>query len=124
MLSPVPERLPADSDLRLANHSFKLVDGPRVNDLVITPGVIVAGLVVVAAVLVLHRTRLGRTVYAIGGSEQSAQMMGLPVGRTKVLAYVISGSLAGIAAVVYTSRLGAAQNIIDAPTREVAPAVG
>ena len=111
MLSTVPERLPADSDLRLANHSFKLVDGPRVNDLVVTPGVIVAGLVVAAAVFVLHRTRLGRTVYAIGGSEQSAQMMGLPVGRTKVLAYVISGSLAGIAAVVYTSRLGAAQNI-------------
>ena len=111
MLSTVPERLPADSALRLVNHSFKLIDGPRVNDLVITPGVILAGLVVVAAVFVLHRTRLGRTVYAIGGSEQSAQMMGLPVGRTKVLAYVISGSLAGVAAVVYTSRLGAAQNI-------------
>lgn len=111
MLSTVPERLPADSALRLVNHSFKLIDGPRVNDLVITPGVILTGLIVVAAVFVLHRTRLGRTVYAIGGSEQSAQMMGLPVGRTKVLAYVISGSLAGVAAVVYTSRLGAAQNI-------------
>jgi len=111
MLSTVPERLPADSALRLVNHSFKLIDGPKVNDLVITPGVIVAGLVVVVSVFVLHRTRFGRTVYAIGGSEQSAQMMGLPVGQTKVLAYVISGSLAGIAAVVYTSRLGAAQNI-------------
>src|SRR5690606_10690716 len=111
MLSTVPERLPADSALRLVNHSFKLIDGPKVNDLVITPGVIVAGLVVVVSVFVLHRTRFGRAVYAIGGSEQSAQMMGLPVGQTKVLAYVISGSLAGIAAVVYTSRLGAAQNI-------------
>lgn len=112
MLSTVPERLPADSDLRLVHHTFKLVDGPRVNDLVLTPGVIIAALVVVAAVFVLHRTRLGRTVYAIGGSEQSALLMGLPVGRTKVLAYVISGSLAGLAAIVYTSRLGAAQNII------------
>ena len=53
----------------------------------------------------------GRTVYAIGGSENSALLMGLPVHRTKVLVYVISGSLAGLAAVLYTSRLGTAQNI-------------
>ena len=37
--------------------------------------------------------------------------MGLPVARTKILVYVISGTLAGVAAVVYTSRLGIAQNI-------------
>jgi galactofuranose transport system permease protein len=111
MLSTVPERLPADSDLRLVHHNFELIDGPRVNDLVVTPGVIIAALVVVAAVFVLRRTRLGRTVYAIGGSEQSALLMGLPVARTRVLVYMISGSLAGLAAVVYTSRLGAAQNI-------------
>jgi simple sugar transport system permease protein len=111
MLSTVPERLPEESALRLVDHDFKLVDGPRVNDLIVTPGVIIATLVVVAAMFTLHRTRLGRTVYAIGGSEQSASLMGLPVARTKMLAYVISGSLAGLAAVVYTSRLGAAQNI-------------
>jgi galactofuranose transport system permease protein len=111
MLSTVPERLPADSDLRLVHHNFELIDGPRVNDLVVTPGVLIAALVVIAAVFVLRRTRFGRTVYAIGGSEQSALLMGLPVARTRVLVYVISGSLAGLAAVVYTSRLGAAQNI-------------
>ncbi len=111
MLSTEPERLADDSSVRLVHHNVKLVDGPRVNDLVITPGVIIAALVVVAAVFALHRTRFGRTVYAIGGSEQSASLMGLPVARTKVLAYVISGALAGLSAVVYTSRLGAAQNI-------------
>ncbi|QSB16899.1 sugar ABC transporter permease YjfF [Natronosporangium hydrolyticum] len=111
MLSTVPERLPVDSELRLLHHGFKLIDGPRVNDLVVTPNVILAALVVVAAVFVLHRTRFGRTIYAIGGSERSASLMGLPVARTKLLAYVVSGSLAGLAAVVYTSRLGAAQNI-------------
>ena len=66
---------------------------------------------VVAAFFVLHRTRTGRTVYAIGGSEGSAQLMGLPVHRTKLAVYVISGTLAGVAAVVYTSRLGIGQNI-------------
>jgi simple sugar transport system permease protein len=111
MLSTVPERLPDDSAVLLLHHKFKLIDGPRVNDLSVTPGVIIAALVVVAAVFTLHRTRFGRTIYAIGGSEQSALLMGLPVARTKILAYVVSGSLAGLAAVTYTARLGAAQNI-------------
>src|SRR5690606_11557521 len=69
MLSTTPERLPADSAFRLLHHNVKLIDGPRVNDLVVTPNVLIAALVVVAAVFVLHRTRTGRTVYAIGGSE-------------------------------------------------------
>jgi simple sugar transport system permease protein len=111
MLSTVPERLPEDSPVRLVHYNIKLIDGPRVNDLIVTPGVIIAALVVAGAVFTLHRTQFGRTIYAIGGSEQSAQLMGLRVARTKAWAYVISGSLAGLAAVVYTSRLGAAQNI-------------
>jgi simple sugar transport system permease protein len=111
MLSTVPERLDDDAPIRLLASNFKIIDGPKVNDLTVTPGVIIAVLVVVAAFFVLHRTRTGRTVYAIGGSEQSAQLMGLPVHRTKMWVYVISGSLSGLAAVVYTSRLGIAQNI-------------
>src|SRR5690606_4803870 len=79
--------------------------------LVITPGIIIAVIVVILGVFILHRTRMGRTVYAIGGSEGSARPMGLPVHKTKMWVYVISGSLAGLAAVVYTSRLGSAQNI-------------
>ena len=111
MLSTVPERLADDSPVRLLATNFKLIDGPKVNDLVITPGVIIAVIVVGIAFFVLHRTRMGRTVYAIGGSEQSAGLMGLPVPRTKLWVYVISGTLAGLAAVVYTARLGSAQNI-------------
>lgn len=111
LLSTKPEQLPADSPIRMLSAKIKIVDGPKVNDLVITPAVIIAILVVIAAFFVLHRTRTGRTVYAIGGSENSALLMGLAVHRTKVLVYVISGSLAGLAAVLYTSRLGTAQNI-------------
>jgi ribose/xylose/arabinose/galactoside ABC-type transport system permease subunit len=110
-LSTKPERLGDDNLIRSLGDRIKLVDGPKVNDLVLTPGVIIAIVVLVVGVFVLHRTRLGRTVYAIGGSEQSATLMGLPVARTKVWIYVISGSLAGIAAVIYTARLGIAQNI-------------
>lgn len=111
MLSTVPERLPDGSSVRVLSTQIKLVDGPKVNDLVITPGVIIAAVVVAVAVFVLHRTRMGRTVYAIGGSESSAALMGLPVHATKMWVYVISGLLAGVAGVVYTTRLGIAQNI-------------
>lgn len=111
ILSTTPERLDDDSAIRLFATQLKIIDGPRVNDLVITPGVITAILVLAAGFFVLHRTRMGRTVYAMGGSEQSAALMGLPVSATKVWVYVISGALAGLASVVYTSRLGIAQNI-------------
>ena len=57
----------------------------------VTPGVLVALLVVLVAFFILHRTRTGRLVFAIGGSEQSAQLMGLPVHRTKMWVYVITG---------------------------------
>lgn len=111
LLSTKPERLGEDSPIRWIGTQLKIIDGPKVNDLVITPAVLVAVVVVAAAFFVLHRTRTGRTVYAIGGSENSALLMGLPVYRTKVLVYVISGGLAGLAAVLYTARLGTAQNI-------------
>lgn len=44
-------------------------------------------------------TRFGRAVYAIGGSEQSALLMGLPVARTKISIYALSGFLAALAGV-------------------------
>src|SRR5699024_2391730 len=111
MLSTVPVRLEGDSGILLLGTKIKVIDGPKVNDLVITPGVLIALVVVIVSFVVLHRTRTGRTVYAIGGSEQSAARMGLPVLRTKLMLYVVSGTLSGIAAVVYTARLGSAQNI-------------
>jgi simple sugar transport system permease protein len=51
-------------------------------------------------------TRFGRTVYAIGGNEQSAVLMGLPVSRAKVGVYALSGfcgALGGIVLAIYTS---------------------
>jgi len=72
---------------------------------------VVVGLVVlVVAIYIAHYTRFGRTVYAIGGNEgrneQSARLMGLPVNRTKVLVYTLSGfcsALAGITLSIYVS---------------------
>jgi simple sugar transport system permease protein len=60
--------------------------------------------VLVVGIYLLQRTRFGRNIYAIGGNEQSAKLMGLPVGRTKVLVYGFNGLcsvLAGIAYALY-----------------------
>ena len=62
--------------------------------------VILEFVVLLIAVFALQYTRFGRTVYAVGGNEQSARLMGLPVNRTKMLVYTINGvcsALAGIA---------------------------
>ncbi|TQJ30855.1 ABC transporter permease [Microbacterium sp. SLBN-146] len=112
ILSTVPVQAPEDAPILLLGTDFKIIDGPKVNDLVLTPGFFIAVLVVLGAFFFLHRTRMGRTVYGIGGAESSAQLMGLPVARTRVWIYVLSGSLAGLAAVVYTAEVGGkAQNV-------------
>jgi ribose/xylose/arabinose/galactoside ABC-type transport system permease subunit len=71
-------------------------------DTSITSSVVIAFLVLAIAVYLAHFTRFGRTVYAIGGSEQSALLMGLPVARTKVLVYTFSGFCSALAGVVFT----------------------
>jgi simple sugar transport system permease protein len=68
----------------------------------VTPAVFVALAVVVVAFFVLHKTRFGRTVYAIGGSEPSASLMGLPVPRTKIGVYVVCGFCASLGSLLYT----------------------
>ena len=79
----------------------------RFGEWYITPTGILAILVAVVGAFVMQYTRFGRTVYAVGGSEQSARLMGLAVARTKVLVYVISGVCGGLAGLVLTAYSGA-----------------
>ncbi|WP_313581769.1 ABC transporter permease subunit [Lacrimispora sp.] len=60
------------------------------------PSVIIALAVLVLVFVVLKYTKFGRTIYAVGGNEQSALMMGLNVKRTKLLVYVINGFLCAL----------------------------
>ena len=55
---------------------------------------IIAALVVIFGYILLHHTRTGRTIYAIGGSRSSAELMGLPVKRTQYVIYLTSATLA------------------------------
>jgi ribose/xylose/arabinose/galactoside ABC-type transport system permease subunit len=72
-----------------------------VRDAFVSPAVVIALVVVAIAFFVLHHTRFGRTVYAIGGSENSAVLMGLAVTRTKVLVYAISGLCAAMGGILW-----------------------
>lgn len=54
------------------------------------------------ALIVAHYTKFGRFIYALGGDEQSATLMGLPAGRTKILIYTVSGFCSALAGVIYT----------------------
>ncbi|GAA4892028.1 galactofuranose ABC transporter, permease protein YjfF [Streptomonospora salina] len=65
-------------------------------------GAAVALAIAGVAAYVLHRTRFGRSVYAVGGSESSAMLMGLAVGRVKVGVYTVSGFCAALGGVLYT----------------------
>lgn len=54
------------------------------------------------AMLVLHLSAFGRNVYAVGGDEPSAKLLGVPIGRTKILVYTLSGFFSALAGVVLT----------------------
>ncbi|HJV61100.1 MAG TPA: galactofuranose ABC transporter, permease protein YjfF [Albitalea sp.] len=68
----------------------------------ISVGALVALAVVALGIWVAHFTQFGRTVYAIGGNEQSAVLMGLPVRSTLVGIYTLSGLCSALAGVVFT----------------------
>lgn len=73
--------------------------------------VIVLALVAIVAWVTLSFTRFGRYIYAVGGNREAARAAGINVGLVTFAVYVISGLCVGIAALVYTSRIMAAQAI-------------
>jgi simple sugar transport system permease protein/ribose transport system permease protein len=70
--------------------------------------VIVALVVVAAAAFVLRATPFGRYVLAVGGNRPAARLAGVPVSRTTVMVYALSGLLAGLAGLITAARLSAA----------------
>lgn len=68
----------------------------------LSPSALIALLTLAAAIYVAHCTSFGRAIYAVGGNEQSAQMMGLRVARTKVLIYAFSGFCAALSGLLFS----------------------
>ena len=91
-----------------SERAFLWLGTGRVFDLVPVPVVIML-VVFVVSVILLHRTRFGQHVYAIGGSREAARFTGLPLARVEVSVYLISAGFAGLAGVIQTSRLYSAE---------------
>jgi len=66
---------------------------------------LVGPLLLLVAIYLASFTRFGRTVYAIGNSEQSAMLMGLPVARTKIAVYAFGGFCSALAGIVFSISL-------------------
>lgn len=71
--------------------------------------ILFAAVVTVAVYLFLNYTRPGRDIYAVGSNPEAANVAGIPVRRTIFMVYVLSGLLAGLAAVLWASRFESAQ---------------
>jgi simple sugar transport system permease protein len=64
--------------------------------------VIIAFVMIIAIIYVSLHTKFGRNIYAIGGSEQSAVLLGIPVRRTKIAVYTVNGFCSAVSGVVFS----------------------
>jgi ribose/xylose/arabinose/galactoside ABC-type transport system permease subunit len=78
---------------------------PFMEKVYIYPPTLVGPIMLLVAIYLLFYTRFGRTIYAMGNNEQSALLMGLPVARTKVLAYAFSGFCSALGGIVFSMSL-------------------
>ena len=81
----------------VAQYEIKII-----GDNFISINVVIAIIMLAIAMYLASYTKFGRTIYAIGGNEQSAILMGLPVARTKILIYTFSGFCSAVAGLVFT----------------------
>ena len=74
--------------------------------------VVFVAILSVAFWFVLRKTPIGEYILAVGGNEEAARIAGVPIVRTKVVTYMISGGLAFVAGMILIGRLGAAEPIL------------
>jgi len=93
--------------LKMAQYKIYLPFGGYINKRgveilpYVYPMVIFAVLIIVVAYIVLRYTKFGRSIYAVGGKELSARLMGLNVKRTKLFVYMINGFLATLGGIAF-----------------------
>lgn len=73
--------------------------------------VLIWALVIAIGVYMTKKTRFGRSIYAVGGNEDAARMMGVQPEKVKIITYGISGFAASLAGVILASRLGSGQPV-------------
>lgn len=113
MISSKPIVMERDYGLRNFAKDIMIYDGPRNQDLKISVGFFFTIAVVFVMYIVMQRTRAGRVIYTQGAPmKDSTKLMGFNPGRAISTIYLLSGTLAGIASVVFVSSVGKGQNIL------------
>jgi ribose transport system permease protein len=69
----------------------------------------IAAVIVVAAIIVTKKIKLGRYIFAIGGNENAARLSGININKVKIIVYTIAGALAAVGGIIVTARLDSAQ---------------
>jgi ribose/xylose/arabinose/galactoside ABC-type transport system permease subunit len=90
--------------ITINDPTFQKISAFRLNIGVgsVSANVLIALVTLAAAIYVAHFTRFGRNVYAIGGNPRSALLMGLPVARTRIGVYALSGFCSALGGAVFT----------------------
>jgi simple sugar transport system permease protein len=102
-LSSIPINNPTLRALALWKLRFGPVPRPGAQPAwFINLNVILAFVMVIAIIYISLHTKFGRNIYAVGGNEQSAMLMGIPVRRTKLLIYTVNGFCSGVAGLVFS----------------------
>ncbi len=101
--------LPNGATLFGFDESFDAIGGGLVHSFPIAG--IISLVVLGVAAFVLGKTVFGSEVYSVGGNREAALMTGIPVQRTLLSVYVISGALAGLGGIILAGRLDSAQPI-------------
>jgi simple sugar transport system permease protein len=90
--------------ITISDPTFKAISAYRLNIGTgsVTANVLIAMATLALAIYIAHFTRFGRNVYAIGGNARSALLMGLPVARTRIGVYALSGFCSALGGAVFT----------------------
>jgi len=87
---------------------FLSLGNGRLFNIVPVPVILMLAIFCLAAIL-LHRTRFGQHLYAIGGNREAARFTGIPIVRNEILVYLICSVLAGMSGMIHTSQLYSAE---------------
>ena len=112
IISVAPQKAPQNlMDILQTRINMPFLGSPNKKGVIIPahiePGVLIALALVIFVFILLRWSSLGRNFYAVGGSSQSALMLGVNVHRTRFLAHLCSSLLAGIAGMVFMMHVGA-----------------
>ncbi len=87
---------------------FLMLGNGRLFGIIPVPVIIMLFLFLLATIL-LHRTRFGQHLYAIGGNREAARFTGIPLGRTEITVYILCSVFTGIAGMINVSQLYSAE---------------